>query len=350
MALQRRGNQAGYLAGAIAYLANNPDVVRNAGRGAGQLYRAYNDMGANQVAPRRRRAPPRRGRGQPAKRSKMSSDVKKLKKSMKKVKKDIKCSRSTHTHRHLSGGTATCAENEQKFGNADSGGLTGFETAMANFRYYNPSAPSTLITGNPSGANYMQEIVVKNIWTKVTFRNNGTTPCTVTVYVSRPKENTSTSVATVISQGLIDQRVASDNPDRESYGMLLTDLDMYKSLYVQKATTTRYLNPGQQFAMSTNTGTFCYNPADFNEHGDQYDPNATTFFTYMIRGCPAHSGSSVGTCEAVIDAVKETKYEFEYDSGGAVLRDLSYTEALPALGTAVVANAPIADLQEFASA
>lgn len=215
---------------------------------------------------------------------------------------------------------------------------------MAAMRFFNPSAPTVLITADPSTATYAQEIEIMNIHSSVEFKNNYMVPAHVTVYTCVPRITTDTGPVATITASIADQSTATSPVTAAALGLYPDDFEMLRDRWKILKTQSKVLRAGDSMHCSHNTGKYCFKPAEADLDADAYIKGVSVTYLVRLHGAVAHSNASNwGRAQAAIDFVKTNRYKVEYDSGGVALEDISYTDSLSFMATAYTGAVPIPD-------
>lgn len=201
---------------------------------------------------------------------------------------------------------------------------TTLESAISSIKYYDPSAPATLITADQDAGLYPQEIQVKN-WTKYEFINNYLVPIKVAVYAVEVKMDTQTDPISALEAGLSDIPSSTVAYDRESPLLYPTDSKVLGDLFKLTKLKTKTLYPGQKITTQTAHGYVSVDPATLDVHTNVYQRSLKSngvlirFMGVMGRDT---SQAEVGTVEAALDYVVYSVNTVKYDAGGAKLYDV----------------------------
>lgn len=220
-------------------------------------------------------------------------------------------------------------------------GCTQLETALAELRFFNPSAPGTLIQGSGATGTYSRNYLF-DIYGKLLVRNNYQVPAKVTVYTLAPKEDTSITPVTAYANGLVDV----GNPDYASQMLYLTSSPQFNELWRIVASKKMILQAGQEVEVIHSTGKFSYDPATFDSQTSEFQ-RKNKAFTFVVRvdGPLAHDSSAdqQGFCAAGIDASWTFKYTVSYEAGVDLIYYVLSDASDSFTNGALVSSYPVAD-------
>lgn len=210
------------------------------------------------------------------------------------------------------------------YGSRDAVSNAGIEAAIAQARFFDPSAPGTLITGSLATPTYQQKINISAYSTCV-FANNYQVPCVITCGVAFPKEDTNIAPTTALNNGLADV----GNPDAFSTLISYKDSPQFWDLWKVKL-SSKYLAPGQKYIMKHSQPAFTYDPSFVDSHTTTYQrATKSSLFIYRIQGVLGHDTSvstEQGMLPAGIDVYVSTNYYVNYNSGGAAIKTIVLSE------------------------
>lgn len=277
------------------------------------------------------------------------SEVTVLKKQVKNIKQQLQHDFAYHTNRRIDSGVMLCSENQQQIYNLQTGTSVSYiEAAMALLRYYNPSAPGTLVTADASTGTYTRNVTIKNIGVKFRFKNNYQVPVNLVLYECYVKDDTSISPGTTVSNGLADQCISS--PGVSGMYVYPTDSNQFNDIWSVKKTTQWLLQPGSAKNYTMNTGSFAYDPSLIDSHALTYQKgNKGAVLMIRIFGDPGHDtvNGEYGTTDAGCDWTAVISTKIEYDAGTS-LNDFSYDNNLDVFTNgSVCSNKPVSDNQGF---
>lgn len=276
--------------------------------------------------------------------SAIGNDVKGLKKNMREVKKKLEHSLSSLVFRGCTTGQLLTTYNLKQFIDVPLNSLALTEQALATARFFDPSNPSVPISGSLVSGTYERDLLVKT-YSKITIRNNYQTPCRMSAYVCVPKEDTSVSPSTALTNGLLDQ----GNPSPTSPFVYLTDSAQFRGKWKILKSKTKTMNGGDEVHLTYGAKEYNYSPALADAHALAYQSKYQgAVLVIAITGCICHDGTTSSLHalqQAGVDFFVEYKWETSYDSGGAdfsdIVVDASNLDTI--VTTGFTTNKPVAD-------
>lgn len=252
-----------------------------------------------------------------------------LVKQVKDLQKKVNISLSKHTHRYAEGFLISAFDGECDHYEVSPLTTARFEAYTNNLRYYNPATPGTLTTADPTTATYSQDIKVKNVYTKLTFKNNNFIPVNVKVYLCKLKHDTASGVLSEYTNAIADQ-VITAGADTESLMIYLTDIERLRENWNIDCVLDKRLTAGQVATCGHGTGEYDYDPSE-QDADDEYKVRNKYFaFVVRVQGDLAHDSTNTSTEHGImnvnLDCMEETKAEFIYDAGGVSLNDISFND------------------------
>lgn len=272
-----------------------------------------------------------------------------VKKQLSELKKQVSASNGTLIYRKRGTTRVLSLANQQANSNSESMGVTNLEAVLGQLRFFNPSAPTTLVQASGASATYYREYMFKSIYTNTLVRNNYQIPCKVTVYTVIPREDTSQAPLTTFTNGLADV----GNPSSSSPLVFLTDSDEFNDLWKIVKSKSKILLPGEQMHLMHSVKNILYSPATYDSHVLTYQRRFGSYVQIVrVEGCLAHDllADEQGFSLAGVDVAWETKYEVIYDAGIDLKFIYLDDSADSFTNGAVVSNMPIADNQTYSVA
>lgn len=210
------------------------------------------------------------------------------------------------------------------YGYKDAVSIAIIELAIAQCRFFDPSAPGTLITGSLATPTFSQKIQV-SAYSQCIITNNYQVPCVVTYGLTKPKEDTSITPNQAVSNGLVDV----GNPDSSSTLISYRDSPQFRDLWPCKLNSKR-LAPGETLKMIHGQKAFTYDPSLFDSETETYQRVArSAVFIYRCQGVLGHDNvvsSEQGMLPAGIDVYVSTTYTIKYNSGGSAIKTIVLNE------------------------
>lgn len=211
------------------------------------------------------------------------------------------------------------------YGYKDAVGTTAIELALAQLRFFDPSAPGTLITASLATPTFSQKIYV-SAYASCIIKNNYQVPCVVTYGVAFPKEDTSITPNAARSNGLTDV----GNPDPASTLISYKDSPQFRDLWACKL-ISKQLKAGETLIMKHGQKPFTYDPALQDSHSQTYQKTTkSAVFLYRCQGILGHDTAVTteqGMMPAGIDVYISTTYYISYNSGGAAVKTIVLNES-----------------------
>lgn len=195
--------------------------------------------------------------------------------------------------------------------------ISNIETAAANARFFDPSAPTTPVVASLVAGAFQSKFRVAATC-QITFKNNFQVPCVLIVAQVRPRVATSTGPTQVFRDGLTDQ----GNPDSNSVMLTWSDSKQFKETYRFSVKPKRYVLPaGKEVTLRHRQRSFLYDPSFFDSNAATYQPKArSTLWVYRVCGEVGHDtavATEIGLMPAGIDVFARDTYTIQYNSGGA---------------------------------
>lgn len=283
------------------------------------------------------------------KRAKKVSQVAKLAKQVKTLNKRSESDLGVLTFRQRTTGRVIANVNSSSYGDLNILTTTYYESVLAQLRYYDPSAPSTLVNADGATGSFMKDFSFTKNYCKLSVRNNYQVPCRITVYNCNVKEDTSISPYTAYTQGLADV----GNPTATSTLVYLSDSPQFKDLWKIVATKKCVMQPGEEIVITHSAKPFQYDPSLVDSHS-LINQSKYGCFGYVIRieGILAHdtSADEQGHSAAGVDWSLDRTSIVEY-SAGADIEYIYVNDASDSFtNSAVASSKPVADNQAYSVA
>lgn len=274
----------------------------------------------------------------------------KLIKKVNKLNKKIEADQSTHTHRYRNVNQRLCSTGLAPFSAINNFTVSDLQTAMANLRYYDPSAPTVPITADASSGTFSRNITIDKLYSKTCIQNNYQVPVNVTVYLFEPRDDTSVTVGTYHSNGVSDQAVGAGYTSN-SVLCYPTDINMLMDTYRITKSKSKRLMPGAQLKMGKAFKSFKFNPALFDTHNLEYQHKYRSHvWAIRLEGDFGHDNAvanQLNTLAGGVDTYTDITIKFIYD-GGKSFDDFSATNNSDTFTNAgVVSNRPVVDNQGY---
>lgn len=284
------------------------------------------------------------------KNKKICNNFKKLKSDIHEISKKVESGMATLIHRIRNYAAVTVAANagnHQAWALSD---LTTIEDALGQLRYYDPTAPSTLVTADATTGSYQKEVLCTKQSMVVRIRANYQVPIRLAIYVCHIKNDTSILPSTAMSQGAADE----SNLTATSPLLYPSDIDKLKDLWSVKMYKKCILQPGMEISIPfVSNKSFQYDPSLHDEHNQQYQKRNNSMAIFVRAwGLLAHdtSADQQGFQDVKYDYDITRTYEFRYDGGA----DIKYVYGVDNVDTftngAQVCNNIASDIQVVTSA
>lgn len=335
---------------ALAYAANKYMAPKAAAASSMSVYRrkkktdlAYksnNNATKKRISTRKRKV---------VKTKSIKGRVARIARSLKTVSQKLNAGMGQLIYRQRGTGRILASVNQQTLYNLATVHLTFIEGVLAQLRYYNPSAPSTLVTADGTTGTYSKSFLIKSIVVKLKLKNNYQVPCQVRTYSCIPRADTSTDPATAFTQGLADV----GNPTSSSQLVYVTDSPQYNELWKCVKSTNQVLMPGDEVDLYHKTAPFHYDPSYADSNTDTYQPSMRAHaFLVRIDGVLGHDTtlSEQGFLQAGVDFSSDRIVQVEYQAG-ADIKYIYVTDGSSSFTNGgVVSSKPVADNQAYSVA
>lgn len=218
---------------------------------------------------------------------------------------------------------------------------TEIEAALAQLRYYDPAAPSALVTADGTTGSYLKKFLFTKCYAKLSLRNNYQLPCHATVYVCVPRTDTSITPLTAWSNGLSD----ASNGSVTNITIYPSDSVQFGELWRVEKTQKKLIQPGDEMVCSYGIKPFTYDPSLTDSHNFTFQNGQSFVFLVAIRGIPGHdtSADEQSFSAAGVERVIERTYNIKY-AAGADIRYTYVTETQATITNGLVASSkPVSD-------
>lgn len=272
------------------------------------------------------------------------SKSKKLKSKVDTIAKHLEMSQGTHIFRKRDVsffGPSTVGKSA--FNNVDVWNTTLCETALTNLKFFNASAPATLVTGSGASGTYHRDYHFAKVHVKLTLRNNYQVPIKVDARVYVPRRDTDQNVAQCFTAGLADV----GNPSSTSTMVYPSDSPILTELWKAVKTFSRIIQPGKEYQM-----TYTAKPYDYQvDLSDVHNLTYTRKHKSMVLGIRTQGvlGHDTGlpeldTLEAGVDGEVMTTAVIKYDAGVDITTiELDDNGATAFTNGGVVSSKPVSD-------
>lgn len=257
-----------------------------------------------------------------------------------------KASLGTMRYRRFEAFRQLAGVNVQSIGVYGGSTVSLMEAAIVNLKYYDPSTPATLLTADASSGAFQKEILFKRQSSQIKMRNNYAVDCEVTVYLCKPKEDTSIEPNTAWSNGCTD----GSNTANTVLGQFPTDYPQFRDIFSSKRMIKKQLSPGQEIICKHSESDCSYDPSITDSHALTYQKRNKAFaFMVVLRGILSHDVNldEQGVSAAGLDIEQTHSYLINYDAG----IDLEFTYLSSSTDTPtsgfVASNKPLSGQQSY---
>lgn len=194
--------------------------------------------------------------------------------------------------------------------------LTYVEQAIDSLKYYDPSAPSALVSADFTSGSYNKQVMLSGN-SRLLVKNNYTVSCKCTVYVVVPRGDTSITANTAVENGWTDVGLLFTTGVNQYPEDSLQFMQMWKIVKKKK----KILKIGQAMTAGFKIREFMYNPALADAHTETFQPRYQAH-QYLIRveGILAHDNSldQQGLLRGGVDVQIDTTIVAKYDGGADI--------------------------------
>lgn len=270
--------------------------------------------------------------------------VKGLTKQIFDLNRKVNVGKAKHTFKGFYSSTLFAAVAQANHGYYNLNTLSMIETAMANFRYYDPAVPGTLVTANASTGTYSRDVMVNSIYSKIECANNYQVPCNIKIYLCSVKGQTdNTPTALLAANDQVIGGSAVTNPH-----VFLSEIESIKDQWSIDCVVDKLLYPGQFCTAKHAVSKFQYDPAHSDGEAAVYQKKFKSFvWVIRIEGVLGHD-TAVATEQTTLSAAIDIQYssimKFEYEAG-VQLNDIYISENRDTTFTngGVVSSKPVSD-------
>jgi hypothetical protein len=196
---------------------------------------------------------------------------------------------------------------------------TKIESILTKLRFFDPSAPATLIESSAVAGTYQRSISIKNITQSVTVYNNYQSKYRIRIYLATVKDDTNNTAIDSITSGILDNCFTDAGVPlaKTNLQWYPSDVNLLGDLYKIKLVSDTYLNPGQSVNAKTSWGPFEYDSSTVDTHGLKYQKahKAQHFFA-VAEGIVGHTATfQTSLVPFGLDVNCETTFKVEYNAG-----------------------------------
>lgn len=271
-----------------------------------------------------------------------------LKARVKNLEKKVSNTSSILIYKTDTSETLRPAASQALYGEQSAVSIANIESAITNCRFFDPSNPSTLITGSLGTPTYAQNIRV-SVYSRLVITNNYQVPCVITCGVAMPRNDTNISV----NQSLINGWTDVGGPAQASTLISYKDSPQFLQVWrVVRKLRSKLLKPGESYILKYGQKTFTYDPAFTDSETESYSrKNNSAQFCYRVQGVLGHDttvSTEQGMAPAGIDIYCENVITVYYNSGGASIKTIVLNEgADQSFTNAAVVSQPVVDNQSY---
>lgn len=273
-----------------------------------------------------------------------------LKNQVKELKRLAESDMGTHIDRvRETDRTLVASVNQKQFAQANLINCSKIETALSNLKYYDPTAPTTLVTASAASGSFQKEFLVETAHCKFHFRNNYQIPARVCVYICRPKSDTSIGPFSAFTSGLTDV----GGPSATSPLVYPTDSEQFNDLWTSVKTKKVLLQPGSEFSMTHSAKSFQYDPSYFDSHNLEFIKKyGACAILISVEGVIGHdtTADEQGTLLAGIDWYTDCTYKIKYAAGADIKQVVVTNNSDSFTNGPVISNKPVSDNQNYSVA
>lgn len=271
---------------------------------------------------------------------------KQLSKKVKELERLTEADIGTLTFRDREADRILSSVNSQAVSNYICVSSAAVEEVIAQLRYYDPTAPTALVTADGATGTYQKEFYFKTIFTQLHMANNYQVPADVSVYLCEAKVDTSINPATAWANGLTD----SSNVANTDINIYPSDSDQLTDLYNVKRVFNRVLMPGRTASVKYSPKPFSYDPSFTDSHSQTYQKAFRgAVWLVVLRGVLGHdtTANEQGILGSGLDIEVKRTFVVKYPAGA----DIKYTYSTNGLSSftnaGVISNKPVSDNQSY---
>lgn len=263
------------------------------------------------------------------KRKTVKSNKQVLQKQINQLAKKVNISLSKHTHRYAAAGRVVANDGECDHVEVAPITPTLIEGYTDNLRFFDSSS-NALETKDTTFIVQSHDVKFKNIHSKLTIKNNYSTPLHLKVYLCKVKGDNAAGVVAEYTNALTDTCVTA-GADTETALMYLTDVERLRENWNIDCVIDKRLIHGAVASTSHGTGEFNYDPSHADYEADAYQSRYKSFlWVIRIQGEISHDSTNpateIGIGDVACDYFVENKAEIVYNAGGVQLNDYSFNE------------------------
>lgn len=265
-----------------------------------------------------------------------------VKKEIRKLKQIAEADRGTLIYRDRQVSALSSSVNQTGYNEHNCNGATVLETVLGQLRYYNPSAPSSLVTADGTTGTYSKDFVFDTMHFNLVARNNYQVPVECTIYYFRVKVDTNITPNTAFSNGLTDVSSAATT----SPLTFVTDSDQVTTLWTIVKSKKRVLNPGTQMSLIHTEKSIKYDPSLHDSHNLEYNRKHRSIVSLVrVEGVIGHDTSAAerGFLQAGVDYYIDKKFVVNYQAGADIKWIHVNNSSSTFTNAGVVSSKPVSD-------
>lgn len=235
--------------------------------------------------------------------------INKLEKRLREVEKCCKASTATLISRDTLVGLQSSNANQSNHTTYSANNKNLIDSFLTNVRVYNSE------TGAYDTKDY--SVITRDVnmhmksYSKITIRNNQTTPMEVDIYCMVAKADTGSSPNAFFTSGLAD----IGNPSSTAPNIYISDSPHVSANWKTVKHKRKVLDSGKELRLS-HSESFTFNPSLADSQQDVYQKRYGAYvYVVRIMGSLGHEAALVGLTSAKADFMLERKYTMEYDGG-----------------------------------
>lgn len=254
----------------------------------------------------------------PSKKSNISKKVKTLEKKVKQLDKTIGQGELIYRKRecyNVASSVNSCGVSSGAVNDLNT--LTNLEAVLTNLKYYDPAAPTALVTASGLTGTYSKKFHFATSYHKIKLSNNFRTPVNVRFYILETRDDTSLTPNSAYQNGLADV----GGPSASSPLVYPTDSPQLMELFKIARSEVMTLEAGQSKDYSYSCKPFDYDPSISDNHNLEYQ-KAFNGSAILIRveGPLGHDGTldEQGILQSELDVMVNSTWKVLYDAGAEV--------------------------------
>lgn len=201
----------------------------------------------------------------------------------------------------------------------DVNAVINLEDMISQLRYFNPLAPTDLVTGDFSLGTYSKSVTFEQSYGSLTLRANYLVPVNYTVYLCTMRDDTDFSPISAYTEGIKD--ITASGATIVNTLLYPTDVPLCTALYHWKRVKHGLLQPGGQVVCSHSSKRFAYDTSVTDTHDLSFQKQYGAFFFYVrCTGVVSHDSimSQFGYANARLDVLFERSHKIVYDAGADI--------------------------------